>query len=141
MSSCHWSLLTANAFFMDACLETRGIASNREKTLPTPLIYAILLPKYMRSGVINICDLTNFCDPVSQIYVMSQIYMRSCFTKICNPVSHICDICDPVSQIYAMSQIYMRSCFTKIWDPVSVWGIHRRAVRCQFWRSIHVIIS
>ena len=70
---------------MDACLETRGIASNREKTLPTPLIYAILLPKYMRSGVINICDLTNFCDPVSQIYAMSQIY-----------------ICDPVSQIYGI---------------------------------------
>ena len=37
---------------------------------PAPQIYAILRPKYMRSGVINICDVTNICDPVSQRYVI-----------------------------------------------------------------------
>ena len=117
MSSCHWSLLTANAFFMDACLETRGIASNREKTLPTPLIYAILLPKYMRSGVINICDLTNFCDPVSQIYVMSQIYailihkdMQSGVTYMRYMRPCVTNICD-VTNIYAiLFHKYMGSC-------------------------------
>ena len=76
-------------------------------------IYEILFHKYIRSGVANMFDVTNICDPVSQIYAIRcrkymryYKYMRSCFTNIC----------DPVSQIYVISQIYMGSYFTNICD-------------------------